>query len=256
MTASIRPYFGGQRPQPAGGARRAENRFALPPLACCSEASGQAGRSPGNAPLRRAAALAAGSVAALAGRGRVLALAAALLFTVAAQAAPGAHGPNGEHLDAPAAGSGAALLPRLQAQSEAFELVAELKGGELVVFVDRYATNEPVLEARLEVESSAHKALAVFRPERGDYAATGAGLLAALAAPGEHPLVFTLTAGAESDLLDGTLIVAAADHGHGHSHAVEYAAIGGAVVLALLVGGAVLWRWRHRRGPWAVGGAR
>jgi hypothetical protein len=178
---------------------------------------------------------------------RRLAVAASACAISTAQAAPGAHGPDGEHLDGPGAIVAVAALPRLQAHSEAFELVAELKAGEFTIFVDRYDTNAPVLGARLEVESGALKAIAAFRAEQGDYVVTDAALLRALATPGQHPLVFVLTAGAESDLLDGTLSVAAAgaSHGHEHSHALEYAAIGAAVVLIAAAGGALVLRRRQ-----------
>lgn len=195
-----------------------------------------------------------------------LAVAAAitLLLTLntAALAAPGAHGPNGEHLDAPTATHAASTLPRLEAKSEAFELVAELRAAELAIVVDRYETNEPVLAAKLEVESGGVKAVAAFRPEQGDYAVTDATFLKSLAAPGEHGLVFTLVAGSESDLLDGTLVAqggrtgtagAPDDHGHthdgedhGHDHDLERAMwIGGGIAALGLLGG-VAW-WRQRR---------
>ncbi len=186
-----------------------------------------------------------------------------LVATSSALAAPGAHGPNGEHLDGPTAMRAASALPRVEARSEAFELVAELRPSELAIVVDRYETNEPVLGARLEVESGALKAVAAFRAEQGDYAVTDAALLKALAAPGEHGLVFTLVAGKDSDLLDGTLVgtaggvvTAAAkdDHGHahggdghGHDHELEPAAWIGAGVAALgLIGGIAWWRQRRR----------
>lgn len=199
------------------------------------------------------------------------AAATALLLTLpaAALAAPGAHGPNGEHLDAPPATLAASALPRLEAQSESFELVAEPRPAELVILIDRYESNEPVLGARLEVESGGVKALAAYRADRGDYAVTDAALLKVLAAPGEHGMVFTLVAGAESDLLDGTLVVAAGragaaaaaggDHGHnhnqnhnhdgdepGHDHELRRAAwIGGGIAALGLIGG-IAW-WRQRR---------
>lgn len=194
-----------------------------------------------------------------------LATAVTLLLTLntVALAAPGAHGPNGEHLDAPTTTYAASALPRLEAKSEAFELVAELRATELVIVVDRYETNEPVLGAKLEVESGGAKAVAAFRPEQGDYAVTEAALLNALAAPGEHGLVFTLVAGNESDLLDGTLIAqagragkaaAADDHGHshdgddhGHDHDLERAVwIGGGIAALGLLGGVAWWRQRRR----------
>lgn len=172
-------------------------------------------------------------------------------------AAPGAHGPGGEHLDAPASVASASALPRVVAQSEAFELVAELRAGELAIVVDRYETNEPVLGAALEVESGALKAVAAFRADQGDYVVTDAAFLEALSRPGEHALVFTLVAGQESDLLDATLVTGRspasrpADHGHDHDHRhdheLERAAWIGAGVAALGLLGAVAWRRQRRR---------
>lgn len=195
----------------------------------------------------------------------------ALLTGIAASAfaAPGAHGPNGEHLDEKTSTAAGTSLPRIEAKSELFELVANLKGGELTIMLDRYETNEPVLGARIEVESGPRKAPAAFRAESGDYAVTDAALLQALAAPGEHALVFTVSAGPDADLLDGTLVIGGAkaatdDHGHshatgdaehGHGHGLERAGWVGAGVLALglIVGGA--W-WRQRRRGLVAKGAQ
>ena len=181
-----------------------------------------------------------------------------------ATAGPGAHGPNGEHLDSPTTMRAASALPRVEAKSEAFELVAELRPSELVILVDRFESNEPVLGAKLEVESGSLKAVAAFRAEQGDYAVTDAALLKTLSAPGEHGLVFTLVAGKDSDLLDGTLVGSAGDvvtatatakddHGHahggdehGHDHELERAVWIGAGVAALGMIGGIAW-WRQRR---------
>lgn len=153
-------------------------------------------------------------------------LATMVLFSVAAYAAPGAHGPNGEHLDAPAqAGSTSGPVPGFEAQSETFELVGRLQGGEFSILINRFATNEPVLNATVEVESGALKAPAKFHADLGDYAIDDSAMLKALATPGEHAVVVTVLAGADSDLLDGTLNVPGAtldapahsdDHGHDH----------------------------------------
>lgn len=197
--------------------------------------------------------------------------ATALLMSlcIAAQAAPGAHGPNGEHLDSPTAVVATSTLPRLEAKSEAFELVAELRATELSILIDRYNTNEPVLGAKLEVESGGVKAMAEFHADLGDYVVTDAALLKVLTAPGEHGLVFTLVAGTESDLLDGTLVKRAGgagqndhahgDHGHGHDdhdhhHELERAAwIGGGIAALGLLGG-IAW-WRQRRSARLMKGA-
>ena len=193
------------------------------------------------------------------------AIALLLLVNLPAAAGPGAHGPNGEHLDAPTTMRAVSALPRVEAHTEAFELVAEFRASELVVLVDRYESNEPVLGAKLEVENGALKAVAAFRVEQGDYAVTDAAMLKALAAAGEHGLVFTLVAGSDSDLLDGTLVVAAktpagasasgdhghahgSDVGHGYAHEFERAAWIGAGVAALGLIGGIAW-WRQRRQP-------
>jgi hypothetical protein len=194
-----------------------------------------------------------------------------MIATTSTLAAPGAHGPNGEHLDGPATMRAASALPRVEAKSESFELVAELRPSELVIVVDRFESNEPVLGAQLEVESGSLKAVAAFRADQGDYAVTDAALLKALAAPGEHGLVFTLVAGKDSDLLDGTLVGSAGgvvtatakdDHGHahegddhGHDHELERAAWIGASVAALgLIGGIAWWRQRRRDAGQPQGG--
>jgi len=179
-----------------------------------------------------------------------------LLANPPALAGPGAHGPNGEHLDAPTPLHAASALPRVEAKSEAFELVAELRATELVIVIDRYESNEPVLGAKLEVENGTLKAVATFRTEQGDYVVTDTALLKTLTAPGEHGLVFTLLAGKDTDLLDGTLVnrtggiptVGTKDkHEQVHHHEVDRAAWIGAGVAALgLMGGIVWWRQRRR----------
>ncbi|MBB2917667.1 hypothetical protein [Cupriavidus alkaliphilus] len=134
----------------------------------------------------------------------------------AAHAGPGAHGPNGEHLDAPAdTGAAAHAQPSIEANTEAFELVGTLATEELSVMVDRYVTNEPVLDGTLEVEFNGIKAQGKLHADAGDYAFTDEKLLQALRRPGQHALVFTLVTGNESDLIEGTLNVAADEHEHG-----------------------------------------
>jgi hypothetical protein len=163
----------------------------------------------------------------------LLIAAAAATHAGAALAGPGAHGPNGEHLDGPAATpASTAPHPRVEAKSELFELVATLAGGELSLLIDRYETNEPVLNAQVEIESAGLKAKARFHADHGDYAVDDAALLGQLAKSGTHPLVITVIAGQDADLLDARLVVGnseAEDAGHGHSHAGDGAALPGHV---------------------------
>lgn len=198
------------------------------------------------------------------------ALALAATLALPAVAAPGAHGPNGEHLDGPAAASGSAdASPRMESKSEAFELVATLSGGELSMLIDRFETNEPVLNARVEVESGKLKATAKFHADHGVYAVDDAAMLRALTQPGSHPIVVTVIAAKDTDLLDGTLEVteASANAATGRAHSRvdpqghEHAGAQGRnawlqptlIVAALaLAAGAGFWWQRRKRGAAAV----
>lgn len=137
-----------------------------------------------------------------------------------AWAGPGAHGPNGEHLDpAPSSQPSGHAVPRVETQSDLFEAVARLEGGELSLLIDRFDTNEPVLNAQVEVAAGPVKAQAKFHGDHGDYAVDDPALLKQLYSPGEHPLVITVVAGQDSDLLDGVLRVGAQDaHDLAHPH--------------------------------------
>jgi len=145
-----------------------------------------------------------------------------LLMTQLALAAPGAHGPNGEHVDAPGTGSAVAdAPPRTETFTEHFELVALLYSTELSVLVDDYNTNAPVLNATLELEVGNLKGTAVFHEDAGDYAFDDPTMLELLKKPGDHELIFTLTTPTQNDLLLATLKSngAATEHvEHGHPH--------------------------------------
>ncbi|SPA43047.1 conserved exported protein of unknown function [Cupriavidus taiwanensis] len=169
------------------------------------------------------------------------------LAAPAAHAGPGAHGPHGEHLDAPAGtGAAAQAQPTLEAHTEAFELVGSLSTDELSVMVDRYITNEPVLDGTLEVEFNGIKAQGKLHADAGDYAFTDEKLLQSLRRPGPHALVFTLVTGNESDLIEGTLNVAA--DGHDHGLAWWQARWPWLVLLAALVAAGAAWAVKRRLG--------
>ncbi|MES2206890.1 MAG: hypothetical protein V4525_08850 [Pseudomonadota bacterium] len=150
---------------------------------------------------------------------RVLACFFLFLMSVS-YAGPGAHGPNGEHLDTPggdqAHSHSESDKPRMETFSENFELVATLEHDELSILIDRYDTNEPVLsnkgskvEVEVEVDAAAGiKASSQFHADHGDYSVTDPRLLNALSKPGKHALVFTVLTQDNSDLLEGTLTVA------------------------------------------------
>jgi len=78
-------------------------------------------------------------------------------------------------------------LPRVEARSEAFELVAVASGRRLTVYLADYKTNAPVPEATVEVAIEGNAA-AARRKEAGVYEVAADWV----AAPGSKALVFTV----------------------------------------------------------------
>lgn len=145
----------------------------------------------------------------------------------------------------PKAGTATELTTRSEAQTELFELLATSNNGQLTVFLDRFASNEPVNGAKVEVESGAWKAFALPAGD-GTYRVSAPQL----AKPGHHPLQFTVQAGADADLIETTLVVAeaatlgAAAPGAGWIARVGAALAGMAALLSLAL---LLKRWRLGR---------
>lgn len=179
-------------------------------------------------------------------------LTAFLIFLSAislALASPGAHGPNGEHLDAPAghvqSDADSRTNARIDTFTESFELVGHLQGDELSILIDHYETNEPVLNGKLEVEFNGMKAPAKFHADHGDYAIDDERLMKALAKPGKHALIFTFTTGEESDLLEGTLNVEAHEESDEHGHFPWQWVIAAFIAVAIVT--AAVLRLRRRK---------
>jgi hypothetical protein len=120
-------------------------------------------------------------------------LAAGFLLCVASAVALADDG-HGHGDAAPAAASTAS--PRIAAHSELFELVGIVDKGQMKVYLDRYATNEPVTGARIEYESGNNKGTAQPQPD-GTYLVK----FDALGKPGDLPFSFTVSAGPDTDLL-------------------------------------------------------
>jgi hypothetical protein len=92
------------------------------------------------------------------------------------------------------------IAARGEAASDAFELVAVARGTELLIYLDRFATNEPVDGATIEVETPQGPAKAASHA--GDAYRLGAPWLAK---PGRFDLIFTVTADGTADVLPLTL---------------------------------------------------
>lgn len=166
--------------------------------------------------------------------GAILTASLLAVMPVLVWAGPGAHGPNGEHLDSPKTDNPMQAGLRIEANSDILELVGTLAGGELSIFIDRFVTNEPLLQAQVEVESGALKAQAKFRAEIGDYTIDDPAMLQKISTPGEHPLVITVIAGKDSDLLDAVLRVPATLAADDHHFHWEWWALGALATLVLL----------------------
>ena len=167
---------------------------------------------------------------------------ALLPVTVFADEGHGGHG-------APSSALPATLAPRVEAHSESFELVGVLEGEKLTLYLDRFATNEPVTNAAIEIASGAFKATAQSSGE-GIYTAPAA----ALTKPGQYPLVFTIRAADETDLLNGTLGVPPPPGAVSHPHVWSEWLVWIAGALVALAGIAWLLRRRMARRAPGIGG--
>ncbi|WP_126446149.1 hypothetical protein [Sulfuricystis multivorans] len=156
-----------------------------------------------------------------------------------------AHGGEDHGDEAKAPAPTVAIAPRASAQSEDFELVAVLEeakpeGRRLRLFLDRFATNEPILGAKLEVDAGGQSALAQ-ETSPGVYVAPFG--VPANGAPGTKlPLTISIEAGDVTDLLTTTLEIpvppdGVAAHVHGWGEIVTWltAAVMGLTAVALLI---------------------
>jgi membrane fusion protein, heavy metal efflux system len=115
---------------------------------------------------------------------------------------------EGHDHDAPPPAAITNLAPRTEAASEHYELVAIARGGELVIYLDRFATNESVDGASIEVETPAG-------PEQVRAMANEPYRLSApwSSKPGSYDLIFTVTKDGNADVLPATLIIPPGDPG-------------------------------------------
>jgi hypothetical protein len=160
---------------------------------------------------------------------------AALLATVAPQALAG---DGHDHGDAPAPAAGPAL-PRFTAVSDLFELVGVVNGKQVTLYLDRFADNSPVKDARLELQLDGN-AIAVEPHADGEFEA----VLEQELKPGVVSVTATVIAGQETDLLAGELDLHEGAEADEETHEQDWKPLAGwlgAGVLALgLVGWGVL----------------
>ncbi len=155
------------------------------------------------------------------------------IFILAMPARAGEGHSHGDEAPAAAAGVGS---PRVASHSDLFELVGIVDKGEMTLYLDRHASNEPVTGAQIEVEAGGAKGIAAPQAD-GTYRFKHA----LLAQPGTLAVSFTVVAGPETDLLAGDLKIEDPHASHAHDDAARpwlrwlaYAAVGAGAALALL----------------------
>ncbi len=172
-----------------------------------------------------------------------------LLFAPPAStlASPGAHGPNGEHLDSPTANSAASAdgRPRAEGFSEMYEVVAHLEHDAVTAMFNVYRTNAPADGMSVELKTGGVAARSKFDPASGVYRFSDPALLKALSAPGKHSLEFTVTAGDDFDIVGAMMEVAAPADAHAAGARRWYWVAG--LLAAVVVVGFALGRLRPAR---------
>ena len=142
-------------------------------------------------------------------------------------------GEGHDHGDAPAAVAGAAS-PRVSSHSDLFELVGVVDGSELKIYLDRYATNEPITNATIEVETGSIKGIAAAQSD-GSYSFKND----VFSKPGELAVSFTVLAGKDTDLLAGELKIGKIEDAHAHDATgrpwMRWAAYAGGALLVLAI---------------------
>jgi multidrug efflux pump subunit AcrA (membrane-fusion protein) len=108
-----------------------------------------------------------------------------------------------DHDAAPLVEPAGSMQPRLAGSGTIFEIVAVADGDVLTIYLDRRDSTEPVSGATIEITREDASALLAEAAGPGTYMAEAPWL----AEPGAKPLVFTVTAGEEADLLNGVLTV-------------------------------------------------
>jgi cobalt-zinc-cadmium efflux system membrane fusion protein len=144
-----------------------------------------------------------------------------------------------EHAAAPVALTQAGN-PRASAASADFELVAELDGRQLRLYLDRYADNSPVLDASIEVESGEWKASA--QPDGDSYRIAETPFQAG----DSIPLIFTIQTPDSADLLETTLELPNAAAPAAHASRWPWLAAGAALLAGLALAITLVLRQRGK----------
>lgn len=128
----------------------------------------------------------------------VAAVLVAVALTMSSWSGPGRAHDGHDHGAAPT--SSAPVAPRASSVSDQLELVAIARGGVVSVYLDRFDTNEPVTDASVQAETPDGTVEAAAAPD-GSYRLKAPWSTR----PGEYDLVFTVTAGGQTDVFPVSL---------------------------------------------------
>jgi len=145
---------------------------------------------------------------------RILAACAVLPLLIVLHAAGVRAGPGHDHGPEPAAAS-APASPRVAATSEHFQFVGIVEGEVLVIYLDRFADNSPVVTAKLTV-TVGDKELNAELQKQGTYEVASP----VLRQPGVHEVLVNVVDDQLTDLLVGSVKIptpGAAAHGFDHT---------------------------------------
>lgn len=112
-----------------------------------------------------------------------------------------AHEGHSHDDDSAKAALAASAYPRTAAQSDLYEIVGIVKDRRLTIYIDRFATNEPVTDVRLKVAIGDSDPVEATPTGSGSYVVPVSDLPAA----GSVEVVFTIEANTGDDLLVGSL---------------------------------------------------
>ncbi len=131
--------------------------------------------------------------------------------------------------------------PTFESSSESFELTGRIQGPQMTLLLDRWASNEPVTDAKIDIEVDSRTIVASAQAD-GSYTLDASSF----AKPAVYPLTITITAGNESDLLVAELKVEApAETTLSSMTGSRIATIALVVGLLVLAGAAILKRHRQ-----------
>ena len=154
---------------------------------------------------------------------------ALLLLSLSVHSSPGAHGPNGEHLDMEQSNQ-PNQRPKFETFTESFELLGEVFSNELIVYLHDFETNIPIQSASIDLEVGDLAASAGYDKAQNRYIINDVNFISALNASGVHEVLATILTEDNGDLLvanfvmpEGNEQTGNAEHSNneGHEHGEE-----------------------------------